>query len=253
MKDFILEITREAGIRIKEQFGTAPVKYFKTHETDIVTEADLLANTIITEAIRLKYPTHGIVSEETGEHQKGADVVWIIDPLDGTANFASGIPMFVVMLAVAEKGSVTTTAIYDPMREELAFAQKNQGAFINDQRIFCCQKKMLSESFGCLSSLMNKKQVSLCEMIIEKEKNLWVSCYGCAGYTGMCVASGKRDWLVSFNTRIWDNAPKALLMQEAGCVVTNTRGAPWQMGDDIVAANPRLHRKLIAYLNKVQV
>lgn len=252
MEKFIKEITYEAGIAILKKFGKIGVKYTKEDVTDVVTEADLIANNIITRAIKKKYPTHAIVSEETGEHQIGAEYCWIIDPLDGTRNFATRTPMFAVMIALAHNGKVELATIYNPCANELVFAKKGKGAFLNGKKVTCSKQKTWKNSWGLTSVNISKKSsANLSKLVKYSEKEVfWMSAFGSAGVSNIYLADGRRDWRASQGGGIWDYAPAYLILTEAGCKVTNLKGEPWSLEDrNILSANKYLHSKLLKIIN----
>jgi len=252
MEKFIKQITKEAGIAILRKFGKIGVKYTKKDATDVVTEADLTANNIITNAIKKKYPSHAIISEETGEHQNGAEYCWIIDPLDGTRNFLTRTPMFAVMIGLAHNEKMELATIYNPCTDELFFAKKGDGAFLNDKKVTCSQRKAWENSWGLTSVNMTEKNAANLYKLLkysEKEK-FWMSALGSAGVSVMYQADGRRDWRASQGGGLWDYAAASLILAESGCIVTNFKGEPWSLKDkEILSANKYLHSKLLKIMN----
>ncbi|MBI4359584.1 MAG: inositol monophosphatase [Candidatus Jacksonbacteria bacterium] len=249
MEQFIKTIIKQAGNAVKERFGKIGVKYAKTHSHDVVTEADLAANAILVNAIQKRYPSHGIISEETGEYQKDAEYVWILDPLDGTNNFARHIPLFGAMAAVARGKHVLYGAIYDPIHNELVFARTGNGAFLNNQKIHCSKTKIWGESSGFTSCWMKPKTMRVNRRLLESNaKNQW-SLYRALwsiAIETIYVASGRCDWLISTSGGLWDYAAPPFILKEAGCTVTNFQGEPWQLEQkDLVASTPLLHSKTL--------
>lgn len=252
MEKFIKQITKEAGIAILKKFGKVGVKYIKTDAADVVTEADLTANNIIIKAIKNKYPSHAIISEETGEHQNGAEYCWIIDPLDGTRNFLTKTPMFAVMIGLAHKGKMELATLYNPCTDELFFAKKGEGTFLNGKKVNCSQHKTWKNSWGLTSSNMSEKNVVIINKLLkysEKER-FWMSALGSSGVSAMYLADGRRDWRASQGGGLWDYASPSLILAEAGCKVTNFKGEPWSIKDkEILYANKYLHPKLLKIIN----
>jgi myo-inositol-1(or 4)-monophosphatase len=252
MEKFIKKITREAGIAILKKFGKVGVKYTKENATDVVTEADLAANSIITRAIKKKYPSHAIISEETGEHQNGAEYCWIIDPLDGTRNFFTRTPMFAVMIGLAHKGKIELATIYNPCTDELFFAKKGEGTFLNGKKVHCSERKTWKNSWGITGVNMSKNKVAdLRKLIKYSEKEIfWISAFGSAGVGVMYQADGRRDWRASRGGGLWDYAAASLILAEAGCKVTNFKGEPWSIKDrEILSANKYLHPTLLKIMS----
>ena len=151
---FIQDVARQAGGITLTFFKKAEIQYTKKDALDVVTQADLASNNFIIESIKRDFPNDGIISEETGESNIEAEHVWIIDPLDGTLNFSKSIPAYTVLIARARKGVVELAVIYDPIHDELCFAERGEGAYLNGVRIECSQMKNLNETVGCSSGNM---------------------------------------------------------------------------------------------------
>lgn len=248
METFIKIITKKAGLVLKKKFRTVGVKYTKQDVYDVVTQADLLSNDILVTAIKKQYPSHGIISEETGEYQAQAEYLWIIDPLDGTLNFSTHVPNFGVMVALAKNKRVKLAAIYCPMFDEFVFAKKEVGAFLNGKKIACSKKKKITESIGCMSASLSPQNKWLWKKLIQKSEQgkFIINAFYTIAVETLYMADGRRDWKISRYGYVWDYAAPSLILEEAGCRVTTLEGAPWQMGErSLVAANPRLHKELM--------
>lgn len=253
MEKFIQEITKRAGKAVLDQFGKIGVEYTKRDVTEVVTKADLLSNKILTESIKTKYPNHGIISEEEKDHQASSRNLWIIDPLDGTRNFSTRIPLFAVMTAFVQDQKVVLASIYDPCQDELFFAQKGKGAYLNGKRIHCSEKREWEHSWGCAGGNLRPAQARFLKNLIEaaKKESFWVSIFGATAISAIYVADGRRDWYYSGENFVWDYAAPSLVLAEAGCIVTNSKGEPWTLEDrNLAAANKFLHPKLIKIINK---
>ena len=249
MDTFIKKITKEAGKAVLKRFGKDGVHYSKSkHAYDVVTKADLLSEKIIISAIRKYYPTHSILSEEEGEINAGSDYRWIIDPIDGTMNFASSVPLFGVMVCLAHRNTVKLSAIYLPITDELFFAEAGKGAFLNGRRIHCSKTRNLDVSNGCGFVGSRKRTLHFVRKLlgVVKGEHLFLNSFGCISMNSCYVACGRKDWEVSLYGEVHDFAPTYLILKESGCTVTNCKGAPWKIGDnEAVAANPLLHRQLL--------
>ena len=248
METFIKNITKKAGKVLKEKFCTVGVKYTKQDIYDVVTEADLLSNEILVTAIKKQYPTHGIISEETGEYQKNAEHLWIIDPLDGTLNFSTHVPNFGVMVALAKNRRIVLAAIYCPMFDEFVFAKKGGGAYLNGTKITCSKKKKITESIGCMSASLSPQNKWLWERLIKKSEQgkFIINAFYTIAVETLYVANGRRDWKISRTGYVWDYAAPSLILKEAGCRVTTLEGAQWGLNDrSLIAANPRLYKELM--------
>jgi myo-inositol-1(or 4)-monophosphatase len=249
MDAFIKKITKTAGKAVLKRFGKDGVQYSKSkHAYDVVTKADLLSEKIIISAILSRYPTHSILSEEEGEINAGSDYRWIIDPLDGTMNFASSVPMFGVMVCLVHKNKVVLSAIYLPITDELFFAKAGKGAYLNGKRIHCSSTKSLDASSGCGFVGSRKRTLQFVKRLlgVVRGERLFLNSFGCISMNSCYVACGRKDWAVSLYGEIHDFAPTYLILKEAGCRVTDCRGNPWQIGDnEAVAANPAMHSRLL--------
>lgn len=251
IEKFIKKILPKAGEILRKKFRKIGVKYTKSHELDVVTEADIAANNFIISAIKKTFPDHGIISEESAEYKNESEYIWVIDPLDGTLNFSRGIPIFVTMLAVFRNKKLIMSAIYDPVHKEMTFARKGLGTTVDGKKIKASKNNKFHESIGGVSTVFRKEQKKLFDILVNKEKRIVAITIGSAGANGMYVARGAIDWYVNYNPKIWDIAPSALLFSEAGYKVTNIRGESWKFGDQgIIAAEKSLHKQLAKFVKK---
>lgn len=244
----IKQLAVRAGALTAKKFGKVGVKYTKANIADVVTEADLMANKIIVDGIKKRYPGHDIISEELPPAARSSPYVWIIDPLDGTRNFVTRMPLFCTMIGFAKNNVVQLAAIYDPIHKNLYFAQKGRGAFLNGKRIHCSATKAWHQSFGSSTANWSKRVPRVMKRLAaaaEKE-SFWMSSLGSGGITMTSVASGKRDWACSLGHFVWDYAAPFLILKEAGCAVTDAHGKPWKLGSDgMIAGNPYLQPKIL--------
>ncbi len=249
MDEFLKKIIVQAGDAALEFQTKAKVAYAKKNATDIVTEGDLLSNKIITDAIKEKHPEHVILSEE-GEHHLGEEYTWIIDPIDGTFNYSKGAPLFCVIIGLAYKKEMIMSAVYAPALNELYFAEKGKGAFLNDQKIHCGDVTDISLGFGNAFTLIGPERLSILEKFTAEAKkhNFWLGSVGVLGVSQAWVADGKRDWIFSSGGSIWDYAAPSLILTESGAKISKTDGEPWILSDDInnilAAGTTELHEYL---------
>ncbi|MBI3573469.1 hypothetical protein HY090_00270, partial [Candidatus Kaiserbacteria bacterium] len=196
---FIKKTLVRAGEAALKLFGKVGVHYMKSDNVwDCVTKADLLSEKIIISAIQKHYPDHGIIAEESGRMNAGAEYVWIIDPIDGTLNFSRGIPLFGVMMCLARRGKVILSAIYLPVLKEFFFAKAGKGAYLNGKRIHCSRKATLEQSFGTGSSSLRGRTVRFLRTLLAKCKKdrLQMASFGSICVNTAYVACGRRDWAV---------------------------------------------------------
>jgi len=245
---FIQDVAREAGNAVLKRFGKDRELYRKSaHRMDAVTNADLLSEKVIISRIKKTYPDHGIISEESGRMNETAEYVWIIDPIDGTLNFSSGVPMFGVMICLTHKGRVILSAINMPATGELFFAKAGKGAYLNGKRIHCSRTRDIKKSAGYGGSTLRGRTKRFLRNILNSKKGEHMILGSFASCANQCyVAAGRRDWVVSLTGKIWDFAPTYLILKESGCTVTDIRGRPWNLHtQELVAANPALHKELL--------
>lgn len=249
---FLIRITKKAGAATARLFGKAKIAYTKKNVNDIVTEADLESEKILVSAIKKKYPSHKIISEEGNTERQVSEHVWIIDPLDGTRNFSTSVPLYGVMVGYMHNGKMQLAAIHIPITGDLFFAERGKGAFHNGKRVRCSKKAEFKNSYGCDDSF-GKVAVRF-KIRLESYPGLdgWYTRLNAVGVSAGYVASGQRDWMVFSGSKgIWDYAMPALLLKEAGCLVTNYKGKEWTPKDrELVAGNKHLHPVLLKLIRK---
>ncbi len=249
---FIQDIARQAGKITLEFFKKAEVQYTKKHALDVVTQADLAANKFIVESIKEEFPNDGIISEETGESNVDSEYIWIIDPLDGTLNFAKSIPIYTVLFARAKAGIVELAVVYDPIHDELCFAKRGEGAYLNGNKVTCTQMKTLDDTVGCINGSIRSDTVDRLEKMINASSigRVAATSYYGIGINSLYVATGRRDWYMTNGGALWDHAAPSLILEESGCTITTVDGKPWTFADKtMLAANPELHKFISGVIN----
>lgn len=258
MQDFVKTIIKEAGFIAKGYYMEGVEKDFKTDPTDIVTVADKEVSNFIIEKIRANFPDHGIISEEEkDEINPNAEYTWVIDPIDGTRNFANHIGDWCVMIGLLKNREPYIGAIYDALADELFFAEVGKGAFLNDKTI----KVSNSEDLKYFSFVFNPGWIrsgSLYNSTVEnyqRYSNFYKNLMGDTGHwfssngSRLCLcrlACGRIDAVIINGGLFHDNLPGAIIAMEAGATFTNCHGGKWQYDEkDIIAANPNLHKKLM--------
>jgi myo-inositol-1(or 4)-monophosphatase len=219
---------------------------------DLVTEADHASELAIFKVIQQAHPDHFILSEETGAIPSNSNIKWIIDPIDGTINFANGIPICCVSIGVEENGEMLMGAVYNPFMNELFFAEKGKGAFLNDKPIKVSDKDNLLTS--CLVTGFPYQYLDAANgplQIFEKliRKSIPVRRLGSAALDLCWTAAGRFDGFYEHKLQAWDSAAGYLIVQEAGGIVTDLNGEkfnPYQPG--ILATNGKIHDQLLALL-----
>lgn len=219
---------------------------------NLVTEADHAAEKAIIEVIQLSHPDHFILSEETGEIKTNSEYKWIIDPIDGTVNFANGIPICCVSIALEKSGEMILGAVYNPFINELFFAQKGMGAFLNDKKISVSNKTSVAKSClvtGFPYTYLDSENgpIQVFEKLIRQ--GIPVRRLGSAAIDLCWVAAGRFDGFYEHNLQAWDSAAGFLLVEEAGGKITDFKGdyySPYQ--PHIIATNGKIHDELLAYV-----
>jgi len=145
LKSFAVDLARKSGALLKEKFSQTHEIHYKG-EINLVTEADKMSEDLIIAAINRTFPDHGILSEESPAISGTGKLRWIIDPLDGTTNYAHGYPVYCVSIALENDGEVILGVVYDPMRDEMFTAERGEGAFLNDKKISVSPIKDISRS-----------------------------------------------------------------------------------------------------------
>lgn len=254
MLNFAIETARDAGRVLLEKFGRIE-KITKKGDINLVTEADLASEALITERIRSYYPRHGILAEESGEAViSGGDGEnkWIIDPLDGTTNYAHGYPCFCVTIALENKGEIVLGVTYDPTRDELFAAEKGRGATLNGKPIKVSKtdelgNAMLVTGFPYDIKQRDKFARHLTEFLLRSRA---VRRDGSAAIDMAYVACGRFDGFWEEGLNPWDVAAGKLLIEEAGGTVSYYDGSKYSIyTPPIVCSNGLLHDEMLGILN----
>ena len=219
---------------------------------DFVTQVDRAAEQAIVETVRKAYPEHGLLCEESGASGADAEVVWIIDPLDGTTNFIHGFPQYCVSIAVKSRGALAHAVVYDPLRNELFSASKGHGAYLNDRRIRVSKATRLNESLvgtGFPFKELTRIEPYLRQLQSLMAKSSGVRRAGAAALDLAYVACGRLDAFWELGLSPWDMAAGALLIVEAGGLVGDLKGEQGYLDSgDISAATPKIYPALLEAL-----
>lgn len=253
MQDFLKTTIRQAGVLAEEYFEKGVDHDTKSEKSDLITEADIAVSDFIVKKIQEKYPDHHIKSEELADEiNKGAKYEWVIDPIEGTRNFAMGVAFWAIMIAVMKDGEAYLGAIYNPISDQLFFAQKDKGAYLNEKQIYANNTENLDSSFGCFTrayeggiygDYIERYRTAGVRLVMETKA--WMHNYGCI--LSVChLASGGIDFVAGNAGMDWDYLAPFLIAQEAGAIVTDSDGNPWQRDrQDFVVANKYLHPKVM--------
>ena len=253
----ILQITeviaRKAGTVLREGYGN--VRHIQQKGViDLVTEFDKRSEEVIVSAIQLKFPDHAILAEESGHNKTISEYQWVIDPLDGTTNFAHGIPIFAVTIALLKNNSPIVGVVYDPLRNEMFTAELGRGAALNDQPIHVSSQSDLGQaiiSTGFPYDLRTNPRNNLDQFVQFQLRTQAVRHLASAALDCAWTAMGRLDGYWEFGTKPWDIGAGALLVREAGGQVTSTDGeANFVSIETIVVSNSLLHEQMLRVLRE---
>ncbi len=256
-REFLISTLQKSSEIANRNFGKVSGTPKKGDNNQVLTETDLEIGKFIIEQIKGKYPTHNIIDEEAGAIDNGSEYTWVVDPIDGTSNFANGIPTYGIMIGLLEESSPTAGAVSLPFFEEIYIAEKGQGTFCNDVKI-----KTTNET-NLLSTLVaytidghqenpedTRNEAKLIGEIVLGIRNLRAS-GSC--FDAVMVVKGKYGGYVNQTSKIWDNVAQQILIEEAGGIYTDFFGRPIDYSSPLsrvdhnftfCGAAPGLHKQL---------
>jgi myo-inositol-1(or 4)-monophosphatase len=216
---------------------------------DFVTSIDHAAEGAIIDTLRNAYPSHGYLAEESGAIKGDADIVWIIDPLDGTTNYMHGYPQFAVSVACQVEGKMEHGVIYDPMRQELYTASRGDGAYLDNRRLRVSNRRslegaLIGTGYPYRDNLhLLDPYLAMFKAVTQKAAGLRRP--GSASLDLAYVAAGRIDGFWEFGLRAWDTAAGTLMIREAGGLIATLDGAEYKQNGNIVAGSPRVFNELL--------
>ncbi len=219
-------------------------------EIDLVTDADRASEAAILALLRGRHPDHEIVAEESARSTTGSAYRWYVDPLDGTTNYAHGVPHFCVSVGVSDEGGLAAGAIFQPLTGDLYQVARGRGAFRGAARLAVSTRAPLSQALvatGFPYDVWHRpdRPLTLFSRMLVRARG--IRRFGVAALDLAYVAEGRFDGYLELGLRPWDVAAGTLLVQEAGGVVTDLSGGPARLdGGEIVAGNPVVHAELLA-------
>ena len=253
MLNIAVKAARRAGAiinRASQDIGTLTVK--SKNFNDFVSEVDIAAERAIIDTLKEVYPDHGFLGEESGSTSHQSDFIWIIDPLDGTTNFLHNFPQYCVSIALQHKGEITQAVIYEPNRNDLYTATKGRGAFLNDKRIRVSKCDKLKESLiGTGFPFRDFKHLDTYLAMFKSmlQKTTGIRRPGSAALDLAYVANGSLDAFWEIGLSPWDIAAGALLVQEAGGIISNLNGKEgWLQSGNVLAASPKIYDAILETL-----
>ena len=253
LKATLLKAVESAGQVLKEYFNQSFTISNKEGINNLVTEVDHKSEEVIFSIIKENFPDHYILSEESGELKQDSSYKWIIDPIDGTVNYANGIPICCVSIGIEKDGKMILGAVYNPFINELFFAERGAGATMNEKKIEVSNQSELIKScmvtgFPYTYLDMPNGPLQVFEKFIRK--GIPVRRLGSAAIDLCWVAAGRFDGFYEHKLSAWDSAAGFLIVEEAGGKVTDLKGNyynPYQPG--IIATNGKIHEELMRVVN----
>ena len=247
MKDVAITAARQGAGVLMDRFGNVRQIISKHAEhKELVTDVDLQAEGEIINTIRNKYPDHNILSEEQGSLNSGSEYKWIIDPLDGTHNYAHNLPLFGVSIALEHKGKVVLGVISLPYFRELYIAERGKGAYLNDTKLHVSDID-LGESLMIYDSKIRVNKDAMIGALSDLVKEVFIiRVYGCSTWELCLIAKGQAELAVDFTNKPWDLAAGALIVEESGGKVTDLKGNAWNAyTQGYVISNGKVHEKIL--------
>ena len=245
--DVAVEAAYLAGGIIRDRSRTEMSVSFKGRN-DIVTDVDLAAEKAVLDLLRQEFPDFGILAEESEPVDSGSPFTWVVDPLDGTRNFAQGIPHFCTVVALSYGDEPVVGVTYDPIREELFTAEKGKGAFVNGERLSISDSQQLSEALlGCDLGYVDEKA----GLAIDLIRSLWpgiisLRLMGSSALGVAYAAAGRVDLYFHHSLSPWDIAAGLVLVREAGGAVVDKQGQPANLRTpSVIASNPQLVERFL--------
>lgn len=251
MLDFAIDLAYRAGALLRAAAERERSLEAKQH-SDLVSDADKASEALILGAIRERFPDHAILAEESGASAGASRDTWVIDPLDGTLNYVHGFPFYCVSIALVRDGEPQLGVVFDPLRGELFAAQRGAGARANGRRLHVSATPALSAALlttGFPYSRFSQPDNNLREFARLSLRAREIRRSGSAALELCYVAAGRSDGHWELELNAWDLAAGALIVREAGGVVSDWRGRPWALEERrVVASNGHIHAELLREL-----
>jgi myo-inositol-1(or 4)-monophosphatase len=245
---------RQAGEILRTGFGKRHTIDYKS-DYDLVTEIDRQSEDFLFSQIRQHFPTHATIGEENGEQSGNLDARWYIDPVDGTTNYAHGFPYFCVSLAFVDEWGSRLGVIYDPIHDECFSAERGGGAFLNGERISVSPTNDMQQALMVTGFSHNQADMLDRNLRLFAELNMATQAmrrFGSAALNMANVAAGRLDGYYELAVKPWDIAAGALIVREAGGMVSrvNGEGDLLTMPCNVAVTNPHLHDALLAMVRE---
>ena len=251
---FTLNLAKEAGKIQLSYFGNISSVSKKSSNIDLLTSADVESENLIISTIKDIYPEHSIISEEASNIINDSEYTWIIDPLDGTTNFAHNLPIFAVSIALKKTDKIICGVVYNPAADKCFYAEDGKGAFLNGKQIHPTKSKLLSD---CLLATgfpyLHDEKYDLSFTIFKDfyDRTRGLRRLGAAALDLCFVAMGRFDGFYEYNLNSWDICAGSLIAQEAGCKLSDWDGNSLPHdGSRILCSNKEIHSSMVEILTK---
>ncbi len=256
IKEVAEAAAREAGKYALSRMCGDKVIEHKSGFNDLVTDVDKKCEEIVIANIREYFPEHSILAEESGEEERKENFMWVVDPIDGTTNFAHGFPVYCTSIGIYSEGEGRVAVVYDPNRDELFSAIKGEGAFLNGEKISVTEVSTVRESLFATGFAYNVerkiKNLEYFKMMLKEAQA--VRRPGAAAIDLCYVACGRLDGFWELDLSPWDTAAGYLLVEEAGGKVTTMAGGKYDIRSKaILATNRGIHEETVGLFNKISV
>lgn len=250
-KEFAIDLAKKAGAVIRANFSLGMKKEWKEDKTPL-TVTDTAVNKMVMEAVKESFPDYGLISEEESDYS-GQEYAWVCDPVDGTIPFSHGIPISTFMLALVKNGKSILGVVYDPFGDDLYFAEKGKGAFVNGERLAVSKSNTLQNNVVGLLTWKSAEfdLIKIIRALIEKDCiDLRIPS---VGYMDMRVAHGEFGAVMFPGPLPWDSAAPKIIVEEAGGKFTDLYGNEPDLSGEVkghLASNGLLHEELLEILRK---
>lgn len=248
-RNFMIELAEQSGDFIRPLFANPAVAVETKSDASPVTEADRGAEQMMRERITKKFPTHGVIGEEFGPERADAEFVWVLDPIDGTKSFITGVPLFGTLIALLKDGQPVLGAIHQPILRELMIGD-GATTTLNGRPVKCRATTRIEDATVLTSDTLNLAKYQngpACDRLVSRAKlyRTWADCYGY-----LLVASGRADVSLDPIMNPWDIAALVPVIRGAGGVITDWKGgAAYPAESTIACATPELHATVVTELN----
>lgn len=253
MLKFAIELAKHSGKILDSSFGKVKVTNRKERK-DIVTEMDLKSEKYILKEIQKKFPSHTILSEEKGKLEKNSEYSWIIDPLDGTVNYTSGLPLYSVSIGLVHKGKPFLGVVYAPYLNELFYAQRGKGAYLNGKKISPSKVTELENAViqigfsAHYSEELLKKNWLIAQKLTAQVRG--IRAWDSGALTSCYIACGRFDGKISIKTDPFGNAASTVIIEEAGGVVSDFEGKKWNENmKTMICSNKKINKQIKDLVN----